>query len=95
MDADGKTVDIKGSKKVITGIQKGNPREKISVILACSQDGGMLPPAMIVQSSSNTKHPKRARLKLINDVITFLHPNTSMANSDIMSRWIRIVMDMQ
>ena len=55
----------------------------------------MLPPAMIVQSSSNTKQPKRVRIKLINGVNTFLSPNTSMANSDIMSRWIRIVMDMQ
>ena len=78
---------IKGSKKIITRVQRGgNPREKISVILACSQDGGMLPPAMIVQSLSNTKHPKRARMKSINGAITFLNPNTSMANSDIMSR---------
>ena len=48
LDADGKTVDIKGSKKIITRIQRGNPREKISVILACSQDGEMLPPAVFI-----------------------------------------------
>ena len=95
LDASSKTVDMKGSKKVINRIQKGNPREKISVILACSQDGEMLPPAMIVSYSTTKMQPKRARIKLINRVITFINPNTSMANSDIMSRWIRIVMDMQ
>ena len=51
----------------------------------------MLPPAIIVSYSTTKKHPKRA----INGVITFLNPNTSLANSDIMRRWIRIVMDMQ
>ena len=58
VDVESKSVDIKGYKKIITRVQRGNLREKISVILACRQDGGMMPPAMIVQSSSNTKHPK-------------------------------------
>ena len=95
LDPDSKTVDIERSKKVTRRIQRENPREKISVILACSQDGEMLPPAMIVSYSTTKMQPKRARIKLINRVITFINPNTSMANSDIMSRWIRIVMDMQ
>lgn len=80
----GKTVHFKGAKNVAAYLPKGiNPREKISVILACDSEGEKLPPAIIVKSG------KRAPpIEYINEVLVFNNPKTSMANSDIMSSWI-------
>ena len=87
-----RTVSIKGQRTVraIKSLPGTNPREKVSVILACYRDGRKLPPAIIVKSSS-AKHT-RARIKLINGVLVFMNPRTSMANSDIMQRWIKIIL---
>ena len=82
----GKTVDIKGSKNVNGYIPKGvNPKEKISVILACDSKGGKLPPAIIVKSGIRAKP-----FEYMNGVLVFNNPKTSMANSDIMSKWIEM-----
>jgi hypothetical protein len=48
-----KTVDQKGIQKVTTLRPEGNHREKVSVILACSKDGGKLAPALVVKSTTN------------------------------------------
>ena len=50
-------------------------------------------PALVVHSQS--KRFQRARIQLVNGIIVFHYPGTSMANSDIMSRWVRIMMDQQ
>ena len=82
----GKTVDIKGSKNVNGYLPKGvNPREKISVILACDSKGEKLPPAIIVKSGVRAKP-----FEYLNGVLVFNNPKTSMANSDIMSKWIEL-----
>ncbi len=85
-----RTIDQKGTRKVTTRIHPGNPREKVSVILACTQDGYKFPPALVVRK--DCQHWKRARIKLIHGVLFFMNPKTSMCNSDIMQRWIRIMM---
>ena len=85
-----KTIDSTGKRKILARVSNGNPREKVSVILACSQTGEKLPPAIIVKS--NSTRLKRARIKLVDGVMIFQNPKTSMANSDIMERWIRTMM---
>jgi hypothetical protein len=88
---DTRTVSIRGQRKVtVTRSPNANPREKVSVILACHRDGRKLPPAIIMKSNRTTL--QRARIKLINGVLVFMNPRTSMANSDIMQRWIRLMM---
>lgn len=90
----GRTVDQRGKAKVCARVEAGaNLREKVTVILACSRRGNKLPPALVVHSQS--KRFQRARIQLVNGVIIFHNPGTSMANSDIMSRWVRIMMDQQ
>jgi hypothetical protein len=83
------TLNKKGAFQV--PIQKNpmnfNPREKISVILACSSMGKKLPPAIIVKSGGS-----RPRMTLLNGVLVFHQPGTSMANQDIMCKWIEIYM---
>ena len=85
----GRTIATKGSKQISTVIPGGNPREKYSVILACQSDGTKLPPAVIVRSTR-----KKPRISLKNGVLVFHNPGMSMANSDIMSKWIRVMLDM-
>jgi hypothetical protein len=87
-----KTITTKGTRKVLVQQlqHNANPREKVSVILACTRDGRKLPPAIIVKTDKT--HLKRARIKLVNGVLVFLNPRTSMANSDIMQRWIRLML---
>ena len=86
-----RTISIKGQRSVVVKQPPGgNPREKVSVILGCHNDGGKLPPAIIVKSTS-TKI-QNAYIELINGVLVFHNPRTSMANSDIMQRWIRLMM---
>jgi hypothetical protein len=77
----GKSVDF---KDVSAYLPKGiNPREKISVILACDSEGEKLPPVIIIKSG------KRAPpIEYINDVLVFNSPKTSMANGNRMSSWI-------
>lgn len=83
----GRIVDFKASKCVQTVIPSGNAREKCTVILACDQTGQKLPPCMIVRSTK-----KKARISLKNGVLVFNNPGTSMANSNIMSQWIKLYM---
>ena len=47
-----RTIAIKGQPKIhaIKSLPGTNPREKVSVILACYRDGRKLPPAIIVKS---------------------------------------------
>jgi hypothetical protein len=81
----GKTIHHKGAKEVIGYTQQGvNPREKISVILACDSKGGKLPPAIIVKSGVRAEP-----FEYMNGVLVFNNPKTSMANSSIMSEWIK------
>jgi hypothetical protein len=88
--ANTKTLDHRGRKQITTTMsQPGNPREKISVILACSRSGQKLPPAIVVQSH---RQFKQARIQLIHGVLVFWNPGTSMCNGDIMRRWIAIMM---
>lgn len=87
-----RTITTKGTRNVLVKQlqQQTKPRDKVSVILACMRDGRKLPPAIIVKTDRT--HLKRARIKLLNGVLIFLNPRTSMANSDIMQRWVRLMM---
>ena len=69
-----RTIAIRGQHKVsvIKSLPGTNPREKVSVILACHRDGRKLPPAIIVKSSS--ANHSRARIRLINGVLVFMNP---------------------
>ena len=74
-----------GAKEVLGHIPQGvNPREKISVILACDSRGEKLPPAIIVKSGIRAEP-----FEYLHGVLVFNNPKTSMANSTIMSEWIR------
>ena len=81
------TIDNVGAKSVPvrTNPLNANPREKVTVILACSSTGQKLPPAIIVNSAA-----KKPRVRLLNDMLVFYQPGTSMANQDIMSKWIQV-----
>lgn len=83
----GHTVDLKGSKKVSGIIPPGNPKEKLTVILACDESGNKFPPAVIARSNR-----KKPRITLNNGVVVFNNPKTSMANSKIMSQWLKIML---
>lgn len=83
----GKTVDQRGKVNISAIIPPGNSREKLTVILAADETGRKLPPAIIVKSSR-----KLSRISLMNGVLVFHNPKTSMANSDIMSKWIKIML---
>ena len=85
-----RTVDNQGSNQVVVRTLPGNQREKVSVILACDQHGKKLPPSIVV--ATHRKLP-RARIRLVDGVVVFEKTRTSMSNSDIMQRWIRIMMD--
>jgi len=82
-----KTIDSKGAKKVTMLRPEGNPREKVSIILACSRNGKKLPPAIVVKSGR-----QKPRLRLVNGVLVFMNPATSMCNSRIMTQWMQIMM---
>lgn len=82
----GRTVDKKGKKNISALTPPGNPREKLSVILACDEAGNKLAPAVIMKSGK-----AKARIRLVNGVLVFNNPKTSMANSNIMSQWIKIM----
>ena len=81
-----KTLDRVGSKKVSALIPRGNPREKFTVIQACSETGDKLPPAVIMNSAK-----QKFRIALVNGVLVFKNPGTLIANSNIMSKWIEIM----
>jgi hypothetical protein len=72
----GKTIAVKGSKSIKGYLSKGvNPREKITVILACDSKGHKLPPAVIVKSGKTAPS-----IQYSNGVLVFNNPKTSMAN---------------
>ena len=83
----GKTVDFRGDKQVSATIPNGNPHEKYSIILACTETGGKYPPAIIAKSNR-----KKLRVSLHNGILVFHNPKTSMANSDIMSKWVQVML---
>jgi hypothetical protein len=82
-----KTIDSKGAKKATMLRPEGNPREKVIIILACSRDGKKLPPAIVVKSGR-----QKPRLRLVNGVLVFMNPATSMCDSRIMTQWMQITM---
>ena len=84
----GRTVEKRGCKNVHALVPDGNPREKYSVILACDSEGNKLAPAVIAKSTR-----KKPRLSLVNGVLVFNNPGTSMANSRIMSQWTKIILE--
>ena len=89
-----RTLDLRGNQKISARVEAGaNLREKVTVILACSRRGDKLPPALVVQSHS--RRLRRARIQLVDGVMVFHNPGTYMANSDIMQRWIRAMMDVE
>ncbi len=85
-----RTIDHKNSKRVIVLKHPGNPREKMTVILACFQSGNKLPPAIVVES-----HKNKDRISIKNSVLIFHHPKTSMMNCDLVTKWLKIIMEKQ
>ena len=83
----GKTVEVKGKQTVSSVAPPGNPREKVSVILACTETGDKLPPAIIVKTAK-----KNGYTTMVNGVLVFFNPISSMANSNIMSEWISVML---
>lgn len=81
----GKTVDAKGSKAVACKCHS-NSRDRVTVILACGEDGFKLPPAIIVKSNR-----RELRVTLVDGVLVFENPKTAMANSEIMAKWVDLV----
>ncbi|KAI3642693.1 hypothetical protein MP228_005006 [Amoeboaphelidium protococcarum] len=81
-----KVIDHRGAKQVYCKSMVSNLREKATVVLAVRQDGYKLPPLVVVKTSQ-----KRFRLKLVNGVMLFLNPRSSMMNSDLMSKYMKLI----
>ncbi len=84
----GQTVETTGSKKVSAIMPVSyHTRVKYSVILACDSEGNKLAPAVIAESGKN-----KPRISLVNGVLVFHNPGTSMSNSRITSQWMKIIL---
>jgi hypothetical protein len=82
-----KIVALKGTKDIFCIRPPGSNHEKATVILAVHKDGTKLPPAVIVKSNS-----KKPRIKLVNGVLVFYNPKTSMSNHRITKQWIQVML---
>ena len=83
-----KVVSLKARKHVYVNKLCDN-KEKVTVVLACNQAGDKLPPCIVVKSNSQ----KPVRPKLINGILVFFNPKTSMMNSDLMTKWLKVYFD--
>ena len=78
-----KTVDVKGASAISALRPDGSHRAKVSVILACTQSGKKLPPAVVFQTGK-----KKGFVEHRNGIHAYHNPSTSMCNSRIMSDWV-------
>jgi hypothetical protein len=94
MTSNTRTVAVKNQRSIYTRCPAAaNSLEKVPVILACYRDGRKLPPVIIVKS--NRSKLQRAEILMIIGVLVFLNRRTLMVNSDIMQRWICLMMPQQ